>query len=502
MSLARRVTLLFGTLLAVVSVLGVLVVLDVIAQRNAQREVTSLLKASLEASQQLALTQAGLDEALARLAIGPDPTLRSQIAARLDEQERLMTGLVSAVSSDAELGKIVRPVRAAIAASRAQVVDPLLAAVDGGRMTQARSLALSEQTQSSAQEIRSAIRDVYSALAQRRSAADAQLDAAWRTLLITVLVTLVCIALAWAAIVRILRRGVLGPVDDLRTSMRATASDRHTPLPVFGPVEIRALAVDAEAMRRELVRQADEAEAARTAMLQDAPLAAEMHEAMRPRFPQVDWLRLHGTTRPGEGVVAGDWWDAITCPDGSIAIVIADVSGHGVGAGTAAIQVRAVLDSALTSGASPAAAVELAHHALAASTHFATLVVMTVDQTALTWTNAGHPAPIIVRPDGSADRCVPTGPIISRLGGHWDQRRTPLPEGSVIVAFTDGLTEAVDADGVELDEDELLTWVRAERADVRGDPRELVERTVARARARAVALGDDVTVLCVARHTR
>lgn len=499
MSLARRVTLLFGTLLAVVSMLGVLVVLDVIAQRNAQRAVSSLLNASLDASHRLALAQAGLDAELARLAIKASPEARAQIADRLDEQERLMAALVAAVSTDAGLGSIVRPVREAITASRAQVVAPLLTAVDAGRMSQAQLLLVSDRARDSAEAIRSAIGEVFDALAQRRTQVDARAERAWRTLLITVLVSLLCIIAAWIAVVRILHRGVLGPVHDLRAGMRATAGDRHTPLDITGPQEIRALAMDAEAMRRELVRQADEAEAARTAMRQDAPLAAEVREAMRPRFPVVDWLRLHGTTRPGEGVVAGDWWDAITRPDGSIAIVIADVSGHGVGAGTAAMQVRAVLDATLAAGASPREAVELAQHALDSSQHFATLVILIVDAASLRWVNAGHPAPVVVRADGSADRCSPTGPMLSRLGGMWEEGRTHLPAGSAVLAFTDGLIEARDAAGAELDEADLIAWVGAEPVGVRTDPGELAERLVARARRRATALTDDVTLVCAAR---
>ena len=502
MSLARRVTLLFGVLLAVVSILGVLVVLDVIAQRAAQREVISLLTASLDASHRLALSQAALDGDLARLAITADPTARAQIAIRLDDQERLMSGLVAAVSSDADLGSLVRPVRQAITASRTQIVVPLLTAVDDGRLSQAQLLLVSDRAQESAEAIRSAIREVFDALAQRRAQADAGVERAWRTLLITVLVSLLCIVAAWIAVVRILQRGVLGPVNDIRASLRTTAADRHTPLEVTGPDEIRALATDAEAMRRELVRQADEADAARIAMLQDAPLAAELRETMRPRLPDIDWLGLHGTTRPGEGVIAGDWWDAIARPDGSIAIVIADVSGHGVGAGTAAVQVRAVVESALASGASPADAVALAGHALASSTHFATLAVLVIDDTRLHWVNAGHPAPIVVRGDASDDRCMPTGPIVSRLGGRWEQRSVPFPAESVVIAFTDGLIEAVDARGVDLDEGELMRWVHAVRAEAPGDAGELAERIVARARGRAIALADDVTVVCVARPTR
>lgn len=78
----------------------------------------------------------------------------------------------------------------------------------------------------------------------------------------------------------------------------------------------------------------------------------------------------------------------------------------------------------------------------------------------------------------------------------------PFPPGSVIVAFTDGLIEAVDASGAELDEDELVRWVRAMPDGVRMNPQELAERVLANARHRASTLTDDVTVLCISRPTR
>lgn len=502
MSLARRVTLLFVSLLAVVLALGALVTLGVLAQRDAERRETRLLDASLAASHELALGQARLTESLAALVQTRDPRLRADVAAQIADQAQRVGDLVATSAQDARLRDIAGPLRDALAAASDRAVQPILGAVDAGDLDRARELLASDRTRASAEQVRAAIQGVYSGLAARRALVDAQLDDSWRTLLITIIVAAVSLVLAWLAVLRIMQRGVLAPIDEIRRSLRETAMDRHSAIDAQGPDEIRALAVDAEAMRRELVRQADEAEAARLALLEDAPLTAEIQAAMRPRLPDVSWLRMHGTTRPGEGVVAGDWWDAIARPDGSIAIVIADVSGHGVGAGTAAVQVRAVLDSSLAAGASPAEAVALARHALGASTHFVTLVIVVIDDDALTWVNAGHPPPIVVRADASTDRCAPTGPMVSRLGGDWQERRVPFPMGSVLVAFTDGLTEAVDASGSALDEAELVAWVRGEGATVRDDPRELAERLLARARRRAVALPDDVTVLCAGRPTR
>ena len=502
MSLARRVTLLFGSLLAIVLILGALVVANVLAQREAERKETRLLAASLTASHEFALGQARLTESLAALAQARDPQLRTDVTAQIADQAQRVGDLVTSSAQDTELGALVTPLNDAFARSRSEVVQPILDAVDAGELNRARLLLASDRARASATEVRDAMQQVYAGLAQRRAVVDSRLEDSWRTLFITLLVTTVCLVMAWIAVLRIVHRGVLAPVNDIRSSLRASAANRHLPIPAEGPEELASLAADAEAMRRELVRQADEADAARMALLQDAPLAAEMREAMRPRFPEVGWLRLHGSTRPGEGVIAGDWWDAIARPDGSIAIIIADVSGHGVGAGTAAMQVRAVLDSALADGASPGDALTLVRHALASSPHFVTVVVMVIDDEMLTWANAGHPAPLVVRADTSALRCAQTGPIASRLGGHWDEGRMPFPPGSVIVAFTDGLIEAVDASGAELDEDELVGWVRAAPDGVRMNPQELAERVLANARHRASTLADDVTVLCISRPTR
>ena len=102
---------------------------------------------------------------------------------------------------------------------------------------------------------------------------------------------------------------------------------------------------------------------------------------------------------------------------------------------------------------------------------FATAVILIADTGTgeVSWVNAGHPAPRLIRPDGTLVRLDPTGPMVSWLGGTWDMNTTPLHPEDVILAFTDGILESRDPGGDELGDagNVLRTELRARhRADV------------------------------------
>jgi serine phosphatase RsbU (regulator of sigma subunit) len=157
--------------------------------------------------------------------------------------------------------------------------------------------------------------------------------------------------------------------------------------------------------------------------------------------------------------VGGDWYDAFLTPDGSTVLVIGDVMGHDIAAAAGMSQVRSLLRGiAYTTGASPAvvlAGLDAAMQGLAVDTT-ATVVVGRLEQaederhrdiTRFRWANAGHPAPILVTPDGTVSALAASPPELL-LGIEPGTRRSDaaitVDRGSTLLMFTDGLVERRD----------------------------------------------------------
>ncbi len=242
---------------------------------------------------------------------------------------------------------------------------------------------------------------------------------------------------------------------------------------------------------------------AREGLAQDAPVvAAVRRELGMGDLPEIDGLDIAGVLSPAEGVLAGDWWDARLLPSGLLAVSLCDVSGHGPEAGICALRVRHVIVTVLESGGSPAEAITAAGRSFAAEEErFATVVVMTVDPLtgSVCWANAGHHPPLML--GGVESRLEATGPLLSCLGGGWQDRQCHLGEGQAILAFTDGLLESHDRGGRELEEEGIRGLVGPWPGDhLPGGVAELVAAVTAAARQRAADWQrDDVTVVALAR---
>ena len=159
--------------------------------------------------------------------------------------------------------------------------------------------------------------------------------------------------------------------------------------------------------------------------------------------------------------VGGDWYDAFLQPDGSMIVTVGDVLGHNTEAAAAMGQIRSMLRAiAVTTGAGPAELlrrVDQAMTTLQVDTT-ATAVVVRMEQTegqahlGLTevyWSNAGHPPPMVIHPEGSV-RAL-TGPRPELLLGVDDTARrrefeVTLDPGATLVLYTDGLIERRDQD--------------------------------------------------------
>ncbi|MDI1289479.1 MAG: PP2C family protein-serine/threonine phosphatase, partial [bacterium] len=321
---------------------------------------------------------------------------------------------------------------------------------------------------------------------------------------ITLLVVGILITLGLVAFLLGIQQWVLAPLKHVRRDLQQAAREigHESPITPVGPPELRAVAVDGEHLRRSLVAEIDEARAAREGLAQDAPLVAAMQAELVAPAVSVPGVLVSGVSQSAEGVMAGDWWDQIVRPDGTLAIVVADVSGHGPEASVTAIRVRSVLRSGLERGLPVEEIVEMAAASCANDAHFVTGIVLIIDAVGGTdsWLNAGHHPAILVTHDKEASLCEPTGPLISSLGGTWTVRSRYFRPGDVLVAFTDGLVESRNADGDELESSMVSQFIRGLDSWVRESPEELITRLLAQVRHRASDWRrDDVTLVAAAR---
>jgi serine phosphatase RsbU (regulator of sigma subunit)/CHASE3 domain sensor protein len=340
----------------------------------------------------------------------------------------------------------------------------------------------------------------------RRRTAFGDLASSSYRLLWAVVVTATLLAGSLLLAFALARIRILAPLDDLRRQIRVVARrGEHTrTITPSGPTELRAVGQDVELLRRQLVSEIDEATAAREALEQKAPVVAAIRgELAAGSAVSVPGLSIHGSLQPAEGVLAGDWWDSALLPTGEVAVVLADISGHGPGAGIAAMQLKYAIvhdllaDKEIDEVARSAAELFDEH-----PEQFATVAAVCVDpQTGrIRYINAGHHPPLILAPDGSLVGELPaTGPMLSWLGGPWRIGTGQLQPTETILLYSDGLTESHDQAGDELGEERLLDWLTAVPADQR-PPELLVPWLVGRARERATDWNrDDVTVVALRR---
>jgi len=169
-----------------------------------------------------------------------------------------------------------------------------------------------------------------------------------------------------------------------------------------------------------------------------------------PSLPLVPGFTMAARYLPAEvdARVGGDWYDVIVLEGGRVAIAIGDVSGHGIRAAALMGQLRNALRAYAFEGYSPSVAAGRLDSLVRQleSGWFATLAyaVIEPDSDRLTIANAGHPAPLLVAPDGKArfleeGRASPLG--TARSIDAYEEATYELPAGSLLFFYTDGLVE-------------------------------------------------------------
>ena len=152
--------------------------------------------------------------------------------------------------------------------------------------------------------------------------------------------------------------------------------------------------------------------------------------------------------------IGGDFYD-LSGDAKTLTVVVADVSGHGLPTGIVMAASKAALSALAKTGASGTRLMELLDVEVVHSTDprtFVTLAYLAFDLAAgtVSFTNAGHPYPYRVRPDGTVEALVNAArPLGVALPPGWRTVTAPLLPGDLWVVYSDGLVEAAKEEGGE-----------------------------------------------------
>lgn len=201
--------------------------------------------------------------------------------------------------------------------------------------------------------------------------------------------------------------------------------------------------------------------------------ARMLQEAMLTDLPVVPGLELAGLYRPSAAgdLVGGDWYDAYVLPSSeprdpggtapaTLAVSVGDITGHDMHAATVMGQVRSMLRQADLDhpGQGPddvVAALERANLALnlkASGTlihaHLRPCPTPDNGEWELTWTNGGHPPPLVILPDGTVQRLDEHNCLLhpAMTGVRRTAQKLRLSQGSLLLLYTDGLVERPGVD--------------------------------------------------------
>ena len=211
--------------------------------------------------------------------------------------------------------------------------------------------------------------------------------------------------------------------------------------------------------------------AQRERMNREVEIAREVQQRLFPqKLPPIAGLDYAGACRPVLGV-GGDYYDFLTMPDGQLGIAIGDVSGKGIGAALMMASLQASLRSEAmrTPGdlATVMTNVNNLVYEISSSNRYATFFYGQYDHRnrKLSYVNAGHNPPMHLRQSAEGwqfNRLETGGMVVGLLEGSvYQQGLVELQPGDLLVAFTDGISEALNAAEEEWGEDRLLATIKA-----------------------------------------
>lgn len=234
-------------------------------------------------------------------------------------------------------------------------------------------------------------------------------------------------------------------------------------------------------------------ERARVALANELETAREIQRSILPTsMPQLAGLRFQAHYDPASSV-AGDLYDFLRVDEHRAGAIIADVSGHGIPAAIVASMVKIAVSSQSPLAHDPAALLREVNRTLRGQVRrvfvTASYLFFDMQRRRVEVANAGHPPPLLHR-DGELRELGPHGVVLGRFDTTYGSESIELRAGDRIAAYTDGVTEALNARGEAFGEERLKTMIRG------GADAERIARAVREWRDEK-SEADDVTLLIV-----
>lgn len=245
-------------------------------------------------------------------------------------------------------------------------------------------------------------------------------------------------------------------------------------------------------------------------------IAREVQSQLFPKnVPNLKTLTLTGVCNPAR-VVSGDYYDFMRFDSNCMAFAIGDVAGKGISAALLMASIQSTMRMQLTAGG-PATMADGDHHPLStalmvsrlnkqlyantSAEKYATFYFALYDETTqtLTYTNAGHLQPILLR-KGVPELLEVTGTVVGAFPfSTYEERNIQFTSGDVLVAYTDGMIEPENEYG-EMFGEQRLTDLLAKNVD--RDSPEIIARVMEAVQqwsGSAAELSDDMTMLVARR---
>ena len=236
---------------------------------------------------------------------------------------------------------------------------------------------------------------------------------------------------------------------------------------------------------------------------QQKEFADTMRRSLLPRsHPELQGLEIGEVYQPSALVdVGGDVYDFLELGDGRLAVVLGDVTGHGIEAAADMAMAKFVFRSLAREHPEPGDFLSSANDVVCdevAPGKFITMIYLTVDAGTgeIVVACAGHPSPILVSADGSLTQLEVRGLALGIEPGQvYEEATASLEEGGALVVYTDGVIEA-RRDGAFYGVERVEQVVRA---SLRLPPAEIARAVIEDCRAFAGDLADDCALVVLKR---
>ena len=233
-------------------------------------------------------------------------------------------------------------------------------------------------------------------------------------------------------------------------------------------------------------------------MEQEMRIAAEIQQALLPKAGRSGvFFKAAAASLPCRSI-GGDFYDYVDALNGSLGFALGDVAGKGPPAALLSAMMQGIFAAQAASSDSPSqtvSRVNLALYRRGIESRFVTLMYGALyPDGRLQYCNAGHNPPLVVGPTDFR-RLERGGPIVGLFeGASYEEETVTLNVGDWLIVYSDGVSEALSADGEEYGEARILTCVR-KNLDM--EPQELLDSMFADVRdfARGAAQSDDITAM-------